>query len=52
VSLFQSFFSVLTQMAPLAATLGWKIFVMKKPDGPRKEKEKKVREGTLLRKEE
>lgn len=26
---FQSFFSVLTQISPLAATFGWKIFVKK-----------------------
>ena len=28
---FQSLLSVLTHMAPLLATLGWKIFVRKKP---------------------
>ena len=30
---FQSFLRVLTQISPLLATLGWNIFVMKKPLG-------------------
>ena len=30
-SAFQSFFKVLTQISPLLATFGWKIFVMKNP---------------------
>ena len=30
---FQSFFKELTQISPLAATLGWKILVRKKPLG-------------------
>lgn len=30
---FQSFFSVLTQISPLVATFGWKIFVMKNAFG-------------------
>jgi len=32
-SAFQSFFSVLTHISPFFATLGWNIFVKKKPFG-------------------